>query len=168
MAVGKGSILRAGNANAAAKEKKAVKENKPSVESTEAVLKETGIAVKATDMAAKVPLEALKSVPKAWGSNRLDAARVDALAESLLKYGMLLPVLIYKNQKQELLVIKGSHRIAAAKQTGMTEVPAVFLETDSDRVAKEVYMELRSFDRTKDKEYEVVSSITVNMPSYLL
>lgn len=177
MAVGKGSILRASNANAAAREKKVEKaasavENKSVQEKDGKVTsaKSADIAVKAPEVVAKVPVDALKNVPKTWGIPVLDAARIASLKDSIQAYGMLMPVIVYKNKKQELLVLKGNHRIAAAKEAGLGQVPVAFVEADTDAMAKAIYAELRSFDKAGEtqKEYEVISSITVNMPSYLL
>lgn len=169
MAVGKGSILRAGNANAATKEKKtALKESVPVLEENVPMVQ----MVKETDMAAKVPVEALKSVPKTWGIPALDDGQIEKLAQSMKSLGMIVPVVVYKNKKQELQILKGYHRVEAAKAAGLNEIPVSFVEADSDSKAKLIYEELRAFDlaltKNMDKEYEVVSSITVNMPSYLL
>lgn len=166
MAVGKGSILRAGNASAAVKEKAAKETVSKERESKAAV----PVAVKEMELVAKVPVEALKPVSLTWGSVSVKEHRVEALARSIGKHGLIVPVLVYKNKKQELFILKGNHRVAAAKAAGCKEVAVSFVEADNDAEARAIYEELRMFEATKgqDKEYEVVSSITVNMPSYLL
>lgn len=177
MAVGKGSILRASNANAAVKEKKTTKEtasikekSQPQEVVKELAAKVTDITAKVSDMAAMVPVDALRNVPKTWGTPVINEGKLASLTESIKTFGMIVPIIVYKNKKQELLVLKGSHRVVAAKAAGLLQVPVSFVEANTDAKAKEIYVELRSFEKADEteKEYEVVSSITVNMPSYLL
>ncbi len=192
MSVGKGSILRASNANAAVKEKKTapkaatgavinstqVQDKTDKSEKVQDIPKKiqdiptkiTDRNGKLSDMVTKVPVDACKQVPKTWGVTVVDVMRVESLKESIQAYGMLVPIIVYKNRKQELLVLKGNHRLAAAKAVGLKEVPVFFVEVATDAQAKEIHVELRSFEKddNREKEYEVVSSITVNMPSYLL
>jgi len=169
LAVGKGSILRAGNANAATKEKKLVPVQERTVETKDSSAVQL---VKESDLTAKVPLDALTAVPKTWGIVVLDENKLKKLQESIRTFGLLIPIVVYKNPKQELLVLKGYHRLEAAKAAKLTEVQVTFVEVKDADEAKAVYKELRSYDKIAskelEKEYEVVSSITVNMPSYLL
>lgn len=163
MAVGKGSILRAGNASAAVKEKK---DGKAGALSTESV-------TQSADKITMVPATALLPVPKTWGLPVLCGERVARLRESIRTHGVLAPVLVCKNAKQELFLLKGYHRVAAAKEAGCSEIPVVFTDAASDESARKIYEEIRKFEKVsgrtdEEKEYEVVSSITVNMPSYLL
>lgn len=151
MAVGKGSIIRAGSANAAGKEKE----------------KEFPLSFGLTT---KIPIDILQPVPKAWGIPQVESTRVARLTESIVKYGLLLPIIVYRNKEQELLMIKGYHRVAAARKADLTEVPVFFLEVDNDNQAKGAFKELRLYDVSvpKEKKLEVISSITSQLPSYLL
>lgn len=163
MAVGKGSILRAGSANAAAKEKKSAEKK--------AAGQEKALPVEGMkESAAQVPLEALKEVPQRWKDGAVDVKKPAGLTESIKLYGVLVPVLVYQNKKQGLLILDGACRVEAAREAGLVQIPVFFVEAKTDARAEEIYRELRSFRKmcAPDREYEVISSITANLPDYLL
>lgn len=167
MAVGRGSILRASNANAATKEKSEKKKMDGSAK------KEVGeneiIQNIVNEASGKVPISVIKEVPKVWGLPKFNEDSNKAVTDSVKKFGILVPLVTYRNEKQEVVLLKGYNRLAAAKAAGLGEVPVTFVEVADEKQAKKIYEEIRRFDYVEKKEgYEVVSSITVNMPSYLL
>lgn len=173
MAVGKGSILRAGSANAAAKEKKQeqiVKESVKPVVQEEENSQFIQAENRQMNVATRVPTEELKEVPRTWGIPQLQSVKLQKLADSMGKFGILVPVVVYKNKKQELLILDGYHRVAVAKESGITELPVFFADVMTDVKARAMFEELRTFAKAEEleKEYEVVSSIKSSMPSYLL
>lgn len=181
MAVGKESILRAGSANAAAKEKKNGPAEGKEQEKTEIKKDKTKAAEerknnKPAEPVMKVQAGELRSVPKTWGTPVLKKEDVAALAVSIKEFGMIVPVLVYKNKKQELLILKGYHRMAAARKAGLTEIPVCFTEAGTDSKAKKLFEELRSLESDKrvetasesKKDYEIISSISASLPAYLL
>lgn len=167
MAVGRGSILRASSANAETKEKSAKKKTESFKEQETA--EHEAIQNTLTEVSARVPVSVMKEVPKAWGVPKLDKEYIAKLTESVRQFGVLVPLVVYRNERQEVVLLKGYHRFHAAKEAGLKEVPVVFADALEDIRAKAVYDEIQRFEHMeKQADYEVISSITVNMPSYLL
>lgn len=54
---------------------------------------------------------------------------VDAIAESIRENGYLAPVVV---QRSTRYVIDGNHRLLAARQLGMAEIPTVWVDVDDD------------------------------------
>jgi len=85
------------------------------------------------------------------GEDRLgDAAmpqsrkKIDALKEDISKNGFKEPiVIIYDKEKESASIVEGNHRMAAAKELGLTEVPVTFekgkLRSDSDSKKKKMF-----------------------------
>jgi ParB/RepB/Spo0J family partition protein len=62
----------------------------------------------------------------------LDAEHVKALAGSIKLQGMLVPVVVRDDGKNGFELVAGFHRIAAAKSLGLTDVPAVVRDVDTE------------------------------------
>jgi len=88
--------------------------------------------------------------------NVMTKAQMEALKENMKRYGFIVPVICNK----DLLVADGEHRLQAAKELGMTEVPVVALDvTDVDRkMLRQVLNKLRGqHDPEKDlDEYKAL------------
>jgi ParB/RepB/Spo0J family partition protein len=67
----------------------------------------------------------------------LDAAHVDALAGSIELQGMLVPVVV-RRDGEHFELVAGFHRVAAARKLGLTEVPCVEREADSEAADRAV------------------------------
>jgi ParB/RepB/Spo0J family partition protein len=67
----------------------------------------------------------------------LDAAHVKALAGSIALQGMLVPVVV-RRVGEDLELVAGFHRVAAARKLGLTEVPVVERDADSEAADRAV------------------------------
>ena len=67
-----------------------------------------------------------------------DAEKLDALAKSIEKYGVISPVIVRKNDKNRFYtIIAGERRWRAAKLAGLKEIPVIIKEYD-DKIMSEV------------------------------
>jgi ParB family chromosome partitioning protein len=73
-----------------------------------------------------VPVAALKPRAK---NPRLSLGDLDGLVESILKHGILEPLVVVPDGAK-YIVVAGHRRAAAAKRAGLTEVPVVLQELD--------------------------------------
>ena len=69
---------------------------------------------------------------------------IDALKEDISKNGFKEPIIIiYDKEKESASIVEGNHRMAAAKELGLTEVPVTFekgtLRSDSDSKRKKMF-----------------------------
>lgn len=64
-----------------------------------------------------------------WNANKMPAARYRRLVEQIKKKGMLSAVLL-REQGSRFLCIDGEHRVMAAKDASLTEIPAVVIQQD--------------------------------------
>ncbi len=58
----------------------------------------------------------------------LDPQALEELIQSILRYGLLQPVLFRRESNDRLFVVAGERRIEAARKAGMKTIPAVFVE----------------------------------------
>ncbi len=72
----------------------------------------------------QIPLDELHEFRKHTFQVRNDEA-MKKLVESVKESGLLTPILVFRNEDGEFEVISGHRRLKAAKQAGMTIVPAV-------------------------------------------
>jgi ParB/RepB/Spo0J family partition protein len=89
----------------------------------------------------------------------LDAEHVKALAGSIKLQGMLVPVVV-RDGGDGFELVAGFHRIAAAKTLGLTDVPVVVRDVDSEDADRAVE-NITSCRRRHD----VINADLVVMPS---
>jgi len=86
------------------------------------------MAMTAVDYA---PLVALERIRVPDNVRDLDASHVDALAGSIALQGMLVPVVL-RPDGDDFELVAGFHRIAAARKLGLTDVPYVVRDAESE------------------------------------
>jgi ParB/RepB/Spo0J family partition protein len=86
------------------------------------------MAVQTGELARSVALELIE-IPE--NVRELDAAHVEALAGSIALQGLLVP-LVVRPDGGRFELVAGFHRAAAARSLGMTEVPVVVRDADSE------------------------------------
>ena len=67
-----------------------------------------------------------------------DEGALEELAQSIIKYGILQPIVVKKNRKKEgapYEIVAGERRYRAAQKAGLAEVPVVLREASSDETA---------------------------------
>ena len=58
------------------------------------------------------------------------------LSESVKQYGVLQPIIYYVSETGQKIIVAGERRYQAAKLAGLTEIPAISIESnDADKVA---------------------------------
>lgn len=62
----------------------------------------------------------------------IDGATVAVLKESIKLYGLLQPIVVFKNERGQYEVICGNHRLCAAKGIGLSEVPVIIKSSVSN------------------------------------
>jgi ParB family chromosome partitioning protein len=63
----------------------------------------------------------------------IDGQTINDLKESIKKYGVLQPILVFRNQKTDRWqVICGNHRLCAAKSLGLKTVPIIIKQVNQD------------------------------------
>ena len=101
------------------------------------------------------------------GDKRASAS--EAFIASVAKQGVLEPLLLAQCEEQ-LLLLSGSRRLAAAKAAGLATVPAVIREMTAAQAAA-IRRELKQFAVPEENSAPAVSSATAvgqAMPSWLL
>ncbi len=80
-------------------------------------------------------LVALDQINVPVNVRELDQAHVDALAGSIALQGMLVPVVLTHaaDAGDRFVLVAGFHRVAAAHQLGLSEVPAVIRDADTEQ-----------------------------------
>lgn len=152
MAVGKGSILRASNTGI---------RQEPVKEAGEAAYLPCAGAV------ITVPAQKLKSMEASQGTQIPVPGSLEA---SISKYGFLEPVLAWNKGEETFLVLDGNKRVQAAKNLGIQMLPVLIAEGLDDAQAWDIYQELHRYCAAAEnrEDYEVVSSISTDIPVYLL
>ena len=83
----------------------------------------------------------------------LDPVRVGALAASMDAIGLQQPISIYCNDDEDVVLVAGGHRLAAAKELGWEEIPAIQLYLDDiDRQLWEIDENLQRANLTPAEE----------------
>lgn len=83
----------------------------------------------ARDSARQMALERIR-VPQ--NLRALDDAHVQALAGSIKLQGILVPLVVRESGDDAFELVAGFHRIAAARSLGLTEVPVVVRDADTE------------------------------------
>lgn len=97
----------------------------------------------------KVLISELKSDGK--NPNVMSAGQLTALKRNIEKYGFLVPVITNK----DLVIADGEHRVKAAKEIGINEIPVIVLDIEEpDRqIIRQVMNKLKG---THDYELDVI------------
>ena len=74
-----------------------------------------------------IPLDLLQADPD-QPRKHLDPQSLEELAQSILRYGLLQPVLFRRDSNVRLFVVAGERRVEAARRAGMKTIPAVYVE----------------------------------------
>jgi ParB family chromosome partitioning protein len=93
---------------------------------------------------------------------------VGALANSIRQYGVLHPILVQRDKDAVLHLITGRRRVAAAKQAGKTEIPAIFLNPEIEINPQEISLveNIHRRDLTALEEAEVLCEMRKRLYSY--
>lgn len=65
----------------------------------------------------------------------MEAKALDELTASIMKHGILSPILFRRHEDGNLIVVAGERRIAAARKAGMTTIPAMYVDGYSSEIA---------------------------------
>jgi ParB family transcriptional regulator, chromosome partitioning protein len=65
----------------------------------------------------------------------MEAQALDELTASILKHGILEPILFRRHEDGNLIVVAGERRIVAARKAGMTNIPAMYVDGNSSEIA---------------------------------
>jgi ParB family chromosome partitioning protein len=87
----------------------------------------------------------------------LDEERLDELAASISRHGLLEPVLFRQSDEGQLYVVAGSRRLAASKRAQLRQIPAIVAEGDPVEVA--LVENLVRQDLTCIEESEAISRL---------
>ena len=74
-----------------------------------------------------IPLDLLQADPD-QPRKHLDPQALEELTQSILRYGLLQPVLFRRDTGNRLFVVAGERRIEAARKADMKTIPAVYVE----------------------------------------
>lgn len=176
MAVGKGSIIRATNASAAAEEKNkkpaisagaetAAKEKRKTAEHQAAAL------ASVRNPLAEIPLAEIHQVPEKWMGRRRNAGSVSELAESIRRHGMIEPVILRQMEDNRFQLLSGYRRFCAVQELGQSTITARVLEGVADQEAQEIYNDLHGIaERSSmhEAKFQAISMVSGTLPDYLL
>ena len=92
------------------------------------------------------------------------------LMESIKKWTILVPLIVYVDKSNKLTVISGKKRLKIAKELEMDVVPCQLIEGASEAQIKEIREELEKYklDSIHEEKFRVVSSLQTKLPDYLL
>ena len=74
-----------------------------------------------------IPIDRLLADPE-QPRKHLDPQALEELTQSILKYGLLQPVLFRRDSNNRLFVVAGERRVEAARRAGMKTIPAVYVK----------------------------------------
>ena len=184
MAVGRGSIKRVINASNEAKreEEKAVRKENQNETSEEEKQNNQMSATAAEDLKGRtqlsagrpyleeVKLDCIKSVPASWIKKRTSDKDIRILMESIKKYGLLEPLLVCQTGDREYQLLSGYSRLKALEGLNCETTSVKVMDIADRSLAKEIYTELHKEERDNvhEKKFQVITSITSELPSYLL
>jgi ParB family chromosome partitioning protein len=77
-----------------------------------------------------VPIEQIDPSPR---NPRSKVGHLEELADSILTYGLLQPVVLRARKKRRFEIVAGHRRVAAARELGWTEIPAILRRVDDDQ-----------------------------------
>jgi ParB family chromosome partitioning protein len=65
----------------------------------------------------------------------MDSTALAELTASVVKHGILEPILFRKDSKDHLCIIAGQRRAEAARRAGLSEIPAIFVDGNHQEIA---------------------------------
>lgn len=87
-----------------------------------------------------VPISSLK--PSAYNPRKWNDSQVNALRESIARFGLVDPIICNSTPDRENIVIGGHFRLKVAKDMGFTEMPVVYLNIPNLEKEKELNIRL--------------------------
>ncbi len=99
---------------------------------------------------------------------------ISALKASIVKRGILCPVLVAVTPKNEFWLIDGYARVAIAKELEFNQIDAIVIKIDNKRDANNLYNELQkskrksSTDDIHQEKFHVLCVKDHDLPDYLL
>ena len=103
-----------------------------------------------------VPVSDLR--PAIYNPRRWSKEQLENLKESIKRFGCADPVILNGNAERKNVVLGGHMRIAAAKELGLTELPAVYLDIADEQ--KERELNLRLNRNTGEFDYELLAQVS--------
>lgn len=76
--------------------------------------------------------------PNIWNPNRMDAATFEKEKASITRFGFVQPVIVRRLPSGEYELVDGEHRLKAAIELGMTEIPAFEIGPISEHEARQL------------------------------
>ncbi len=95
------------------------------------------------------------------------------LIRSVRRHGVLVPLLAAR-VREEYLVLLGEHRLAAARELGLTEVPVCVVDTADEQSALRLMQEIRSSrsqapDSVQNEKFYAAAAVSAEeLPVFLL
>jgi hypothetical protein len=103
-----------------------------------------------------------------------DIALDPMLMESIKKWTILVPLMVYVDKLDKLRIISGRKRLAIAKELGMDLIPCQLIKGITQKQVEELRYELQT-ESKKDSEpsiheekFNLVASVQTTLPDYLL
>ena len=78
-----------------------------------------------------LPLTQLREA--SWNSNRMDADMTARLRESVLRYGLVQPLVVRPMDERTYEVLSGNQKVDLLRQAAQTKVPCIVVELDDAR-----------------------------------
>jgi hypothetical protein len=96
------------------------------------------------------------------------------LMESIKKWTILIPLMVYVDKSDKLTVISGRKRLAIAKELGMDLIPCQLIKGITQKQIDELRHEFQAEPKKDSKpsiheeKFNVVASVQTTLPDYLL
>lgn len=101
-----------------------------------------------------------------------DIGDINSLKISVSRHGILVPLLIGATSSGKLWLIDGKRRLEAAKQLGITQIPAMVVAVENKsaavRLKKEVVAATDKYDNIREEKFRIIDADRGDMPYYLL
>jgi ParB family chromosome partitioning protein len=96
----------------------------------------------------KLPIDDLLPFPEHETFHCYEKEKLQDLANNILEYGVLSPVIVRPLENNKYQILAGHNRTAAAKMAGLSEIPAIIKECDDD-TAKVIFVATNLNQREK-------------------
>ncbi len=114
------------------------------MESSSTVVKSASLSRESSSLE-QIPLEKIILKPEKFRHYQLDLEGVDRLTDDIQKKGMLVPVLLWR-QNKDYILISGHHRFASAQKLKWQKIPAQILSFSSEDEAVEASIQTNAQD----------------------
>ncbi|MBS6367489.1 MAG: ParB/RepB/Spo0J family partition protein, partial [Clostridiales bacterium] len=111
----------------------------------------------------RLPIQKIEPNPD-QPRKRFDPEELQALADSIAAHGLIQPLAVRQTRNGYYQIIAGERRWRAARQAGLTEVPAIVLEAD-DRTVMELAL-IENLQRSDLSPIEEAQGYRVLMEEY--